>query len=146
MPLHDEELRVLLVDDEPTVLEVLRVTLEASGMQCSVAGNGSEALTLLRHLVPDVILSDLRMPKMSGFELLPIVRRLYPQVGIVVLSAESLSNAQQSSLPMHAHLQKGHYTLDQLVATIRAVASTLKLQRRFPPQGLMIDYSSDEQA
>lgn len=144
--MRDKELRILLVDDEPTVLEVLRVTLEAHDMRCNVAADGSEALKFLRRLVPDVILSDLRMPKMSGFELLPIVRRLYPQVGIVVVSAESLSNAQQSSLPMHAHLQKGKYTLDQLVATIRTVASTLSLQMRFLPQGFTIDYSSDEQA
>jgi CheY-like chemotaxis protein len=50
------------------------------------------------------------MPRMSGFELLPIVRQRYPYAGIIVVSGESLTAAQQLALPTHAYLQKDKYT------------------------------------
>jgi CheY-like chemotaxis protein len=142
----DNSLRVLVVDDDPIVLSVLQATLESNNMLCSTAGDGVEALGSLARSTPDVIISDLSMPRMSGFELLPIVRQRYPYAGIIVVSGESLTAAQQLALPTHAYLQKDKYTSEQLITIIRTVASTLDLQVKFPPQRSTIDYSSDERA
>jgi CheY-like chemotaxis protein len=113
--------RILLVDDEPTVLGALNLTLEAHGYICWTATDGLEALEVLRQISVDVVISDLRMPNMSGFELLPTVRRRYPQIGLIVCSAEPEENIQSLHLPMEAYLSKGAYTSLQLVAAIEKV-------------------------
>jgi two-component system response regulator FlrC len=84
--------RILLVDDEPTVLDALRLTLEANGFACRSAADGLGALKALRQASFDAVISDLRMPNMSGFELLPIIRRRYPQIAVIVCSAELEAN------------------------------------------------------
>lgn len=70
--------RVLVVDDEPTVLQVSRLVFSEHGYEVRTAADGFEALVELRRSMPDVIISDLRMPNMSGFELLSVVRRRFP--------------------------------------------------------------------
>lgn len=111
--------RILLVDDDQAVIDSLSLILEANGFRCRTATNGFEALKDLRLTLPDIMISDLRMPQMSGYELLPIVRRRYPQLPIIVMSAESMGTVQSMGLPMDAYLQKGAYASKQLIATIR---------------------------
>jgi CheY-like chemotaxis protein len=113
--------RILLVDDEPTVLGALNQTLEAYGYICRTATDGLEALEVLRQISVDVVISDLRMPNMSGFELLPAVRRHYPQIGLIVCSAEPEENIQSLHLPMEAYISKGKCASVQLVAAIEKV-------------------------
>ena len=110
--------RILLVDDEPTVLAALRLTLEANGFVCNTAADGLEALKALAETSVDVVISDLRMPNMSGFELLPNIRRRHPQVVLIVCSAEPGDDLHSLNLPADAYLQKGAYTPEQLLTTI----------------------------
>jgi CheY-like chemotaxis protein len=124
--------RVLLVDDDPSVLDALRIILEANGFICRTAGDGIEALRDLPQAPPDIIISDLRMPKMSGFELLPILRQRFPQIAVIASSAEPISTVEASGLPMSAYFQKGAYTSEQLVAAIREVMSLSQSRGRFP--------------
>src|SRR5689334_24983588 len=67
--------RVLIVDDEPVVLETSAAVIRSFGFSVRTAEDGFVALQILREVLPDIILADLRMPGMSGFELLSIVRR-----------------------------------------------------------------------
>ena len=115
--------RVLLVDDDPSILETLTVMLEASGFACRTAANGFEALKILRLCVPDVMISDLRMPHMSGYELLPVVRRRYPELKLIVMSAEDQESIQPLGLPVDAYLQKGGNAPFLLQTLIRKVLS-----------------------
>lgn len=114
--------RILLVDDEPTVLDILRLTLEQNGFVCCTATNGLEALRNLHHRLPNIIISDLRMPGMSGFELLAIIRLDFPSIPVIVVSGEPVENARALGLPMNAYLQKGAYTSEELIATIRQMS------------------------
>jgi CheY-like chemotaxis protein len=66
--------RVLIVDDEPTMLEILRETLEAEHYEVFTAANGEEALGRVYRDFPDLVLTDLRMPVMDGLELLRRLR------------------------------------------------------------------------
>ncbi len=111
--------RVLLVDDAPILNETLSALLKAVGFLCRCAGDGFEALRLLRETPPDIIISDLRMPNMSGFELLAIIRRRFPQIGVIVISGEFIANVETSGLLMNAFFQKGHYKPQQLIDTMR---------------------------
>lgn len=78
--------RVLVVDDDWGVRETLRLLLIAAGYAASEAQNGIQALQQIQKETPTLLLCDLEMPKMSGFELLPIVRRQFPGVALIAMS------------------------------------------------------------
>ncbi len=88
---------VLLVDDEPNVLKALRRVLTPEGYRILIAGSGEQALEVLALEQVEVLITDQRMPGMSGTELLSRVRRLYPDTLRIVLSGyaelESLTDA-----------------------------------------------------
>src|SRR5581483_10124148 len=70
--------RVLVVEDDPLVRETTAAIVHSFGFSIRTAEDGFVALKILREVLPDIILCDLRMPGMSGFELLSIVRRRFP--------------------------------------------------------------------
>ena len=75
---------ILVVDDDENVREVFSVMLREKGYEVATAENGFDALLKLKGVViPDVIISDLNMPEMSGFELLSVVRRRFPKTYMV---------------------------------------------------------------
>lgn len=78
--------KVLLVDDELSMLRALERLLQRSGYQVFTANSGAEALNLLQQEQCQVIISDFRMPQMTGAELLAQVKRLYPETVCLVLS------------------------------------------------------------
>ncbi len=82
--------RVLVVDDEESIRDVFTQLLQREGYEVEVAENGFEALLKLKEFLPDVIVSDLNMPKMSGFELLSVVRRRFPRISLL-LAAERMN-------------------------------------------------------
>jgi diguanylate cyclase (GGDEF)-like protein len=79
--------RILIVDDEPGVRGVLRDFL-CDSYSCETAGSAAEALVMLRERRFDLVLSDIRMPGMSGLEMLPLVREAAPDAVVVMISAE----------------------------------------------------------
>ena len=81
-------MRVLVVDDEPDVRLLLRLQLERAGHEVTgEAGDGQEALDLCETDPPDVVILDLLMPRMNGFEAIPRMRSTYPGVRIVAYTA-----------------------------------------------------------
>lgn len=77
---------ILVVDDEPAVRDSLIMLLTASGFKVAGAINGFDALLQLKRKVPAIVLSDLNMPQMSGFELLSVLRRRFPQISVIAMS------------------------------------------------------------
>jgi CheY-like chemotaxis protein len=118
----DFAVRVLLVDDDPLVLEVLSVVLAESGFACRTALNGYEALRILLEAPFDIVVSDLRMPKLSGFELLGIIRKHFPESAVIVISSEVDAVSQIASSLMDAFFRKGAFTHEQLIKVIRRLA------------------------
>lgn len=80
--------RILVVDDEVNIIKFLRANLEGKGYEVLAAMNGDEALRIFEREVPDLILLDIMMPKVDGFE---VCRRLreWTNVPIIVLSARA---------------------------------------------------------
>jgi|SRR5581483_131299 len=78
--------KVLVVDDDPTVRESLMLLLSHEAYHVTTAADGFDALLQLKSSIPDVITSDLNMPQMSGFEFLSVVRRRFPEIGVVAIS------------------------------------------------------------
>src|SRR3982751_4918670 len=79
--------RVLVVDDDESLRRVTQVQLEQAGYATTTAANGPEALALLQKAPPDLVITDLKMPAMSGLELLRKIRTDYPEVLVVMLTA-----------------------------------------------------------
>jgi putative two-component system response regulator len=77
----------LIVDDEPRLRQVMVHLMRSDGFQCIEAGNGVEALEQLAKYQVTLVLSDLRMPKMDGFELLREIRDHYPDAAVVMITA-----------------------------------------------------------
>src|SRR6185436_20626038 len=77
----------LIVDDEPRLRQVMVHLMRSDGFQCIEAGNGIEALEQLEKYDVTLVLSDLRMPKMDGFELLREIRARFPDAAVVMITA-----------------------------------------------------------
>jgi DNA-binding response OmpR family regulator len=79
--------RILAVDDEPDVCELLSRWLRTEGYDCTVAYSGEEALKELKSGTFDLVLSDIMMPGMSGIDLLQIMKPLFPDVPVLMVTA-----------------------------------------------------------
>src|ERR1700722_15768245 len=80
------KINLLIVDDEPATRKLLSVIFGKMGHSVRTAKDGFTALQEIREAMPDVLLSDLHMPGMSGFELLSVVRRRLPGIYVIATS------------------------------------------------------------
>jgi CheY-like chemotaxis protein len=103
----DTKAKLLIVDDEPAVRISLTLVLDKIGYSVRAAADGLSALAELRNEVPDVLLVDLNMPDMSGFELLSVVRRRFPTIHTIAMSGAFMGNEVPSGVPANAFYQKG---------------------------------------
>ena len=78
--------RILVVDDETSIRTTVTLLLKSKGYEVSTAEHGFDALLQMRDNTPALIVSDLNMPQMSGFEFLSVVRRRFPEVLVVAMS------------------------------------------------------------
>jgi DNA-binding NtrC family response regulator len=78
--------RVLIVDDDPGVRQVLASMLNSAGYQTIVAGNGREALEAMSRTPCDVIITDLVMPEQEGIETIKLIREQYPRSKVIAMS------------------------------------------------------------
>jgi len=111
--------RVLVVEDDPLVLETTAAIVRSFGFSVRTAEDGFVALKILREVLPDMILCDLRMPGMSGFELLSIVRRRFPHIPTIAISGEYILASMPLGLLVDHFFQKGGYTPGQLSAKMK---------------------------
>ena len=77
---------ILLVDDEPRICETMSILLNEGGYDVTTAGHGLDGLKKLKFAAPDLIVSDLNMPDMSGFEFLSVVRARFPKIPVIAMS------------------------------------------------------------
>ncbi len=80
--------RLLIIDDEPLSRELLQSSLSEQGYEVRIAKDGFAALAQMQGALPDLIVTDLKMPNMSGFEFLSIARRRFPQIPTIAISGE----------------------------------------------------------
>jgi CheY-like chemotaxis protein len=124
--------RILVVDDESYLRELIRETLRTRQYDATTASNGAEALDLLSRGKYDIVVTDVVMPGMEGLELVKQIRRLYPQIRILVLTGyprsadigDFLAEGVDDFLPKP-------FRANDLVAVIRKVEK--KLEGTAPP-------------
>ena len=110
---------ILFVDDDECMREVMALLLNDEGYEVSTAADGFDALVQLRGSVPDLIISDLHMPRMSGVEFLSVIRRRFPAIPVIAISG---AHAIDEDLPIgvmaDAFYPKGRCHPDELMRTI----------------------------
>lgn len=119
--------RILVVDDEELIRLTSSKILESKGFDVRTADDGFEALVELRQAPPDIIISDLRMPNMSGFELLSVVRRRFPHIPVIAISGEFSGTAPEGLIADH-FFSKGSYRPEELFEKIAELISRAPLR------------------
>jgi CheY-like chemotaxis protein len=127
--------RVLVVDDDESVREVFALLLRKEGYEVTAAENGFDGLLKLKQLVPDVIISDLNMPKMSGFEFLSVVRRRFPEVSVIASSGAYQDRVLPSGVLADAFYAKGQDHPETLLDSVAALIRTSAEQARTHQDG-----------
>lgn len=115
---------VLVVDDEPDIALICRLALTLAGFDVEERGSGKEALAYLAETTPDVVLLDLRLPDLSGWEVLDELRdsgRL-PSLNVILFSAHA-SAAQSAVEAGCVSFISKPFTPDDLVAHVTAAAA-----------------------
>jgi signal transduction histidine kinase/CheY-like chemotaxis protein len=124
---HTAARQALVIDDDPTTREMLRRQLEAEGWTVVEADNGRSGLARLAEAIPQVVLLDLMMPEMDGFEFVTQMRRIdaLRAVPVVVVTAKDLTTEDRARLNGNVArvMQKGAYGRDELIAELRALLS-----------------------
>jgi DNA-binding NtrC family response regulator len=130
------DVNLLIVDDEPSTLFSLCQIFSCRGFNVRGADDGFSALKEIRQLVPDILLSDLNMPRMSGFELLSVVRRRFPGIYVIAMSGGSPGEAMPEGIAADAFYKKAT-GLSSLFKLVRAAKEPepvpLRAARKFAP-------------
>jgi CheY-like chemotaxis protein len=101
------EVSLLIVDDDATLRETLAMSFGALGYRVRSASDGFGALDVFDEELPDILLSDLQMPGMSGFELLYVVQRRFPAIRVVAMSGAYAGDKVPEGIAAHAFHAKG---------------------------------------
>jgi CheY-like chemotaxis protein len=126
--------KILLVEDEPSIQLSMSAVLSEAGYIVQLAEDGFSALRGIRQEMPDILLSDLNMPGMSGFELLSVVRRRFPAILTVAMSGAYAQNEVPFGIAADGFYSKGGgvavllqvlYTLSHAEPCIPHASSTM---------------------
>lgn len=105
--MSEAKAKILVVDDEPSIRTSLSLLLSEIGYSVSTAENGLAALASFRKEIPDILISDLYMPGMTGFELTSVVRRRFPAVRTIAMSGAFRGDKIPAGVAADAFFPKG---------------------------------------
>lgn len=96
--------KILIVDDEPNILLSLEFLFKKEGYQVLIARDGEEAFEIIENEIPELIILDVMMPKVDGFQVCSHVKSHYPGTRVIFLTAKSKMKDMQKGLEMGADL------------------------------------------
>lgn len=119
----DQKKKVLLVEDDTTLASVYRARLELEGFDIREVNNGEDALSAALEYRPDLILLDAMMPKISGFDVLDILRNTPETANMRVIMLTALSQSKDKtraeSLGVDEYLVKSQVVIGDVVARVK---------------------------
>ena len=121
---------LLVVEDEPTIRQLFSTLLTAAGFSVAEAVDGFEALEEVRKRRPALILSDLNMPRMTGFELLSIVKRRFPSIRVIAMSGAFSGDSVPEGVSADAFYEKSGRHINTLVEVIEDILSAAPEEKR----------------
>src|SRR5215510_1396555 len=120
---------VLVVDDETGILDSLNILLRNEGFAPHLAHGGKAGLERIASLNPDIVLTDIRMPNVSGVEILAAARQADPDVPVILMTAQAtLQSAIQAVNEGAYHYIQKPFRNDELVAILKRAAEHRKLR------------------
>ena len=121
--MSDVKKKILLVEDDEALAQVYVSRLEIEGLETKWVGNGEEALSAAVEFKPDLILLDVMMPKISGFDVLDILRNTPETTDIRVIMLTALSQAKDkeraTSLGVDDYLVKSQVVIGDVIQRVR---------------------------
>ena len=117
--------RVLVADDSPVIRELLSEILASAGLEVETAQDGLAALSSIERSMPDLVLSDVEMPRMGGFDLLAAIRQRSQQLPVIMLTTRGSveDRRRAASLGANAYLVKNEFQGDALLEVVRRFVS-----------------------
>lgn len=117
---------ILVVDDHADIRSFIQAALEGAGYEVRTAKEGAQALELLRERGADLLITDIFMPGMEGFQTISACRAEFPQTRIIVISAGTILGLKHDFLSTAALLKVGAtlrkpFTAEELLDTVRRV-------------------------
>ena len=129
--------RILVVDDDESISRMAKAILESQGYEVKCASDGFAGLTALKQASPDVIISDLQMPNMSGFEFLSIVRKRFPNIPTIAISGAFSGIDVPESVLADAFFEKGQYSrkelFEKIICLLEEIPARPHVKRRPQP-------------
>jgi DNA-binding NtrC family response regulator len=120
---------LLIVDDESAILDALRILLKNEGFDVLTAQGGKAGLEQLRNAAPDIVLTDVRMPQVTGLDILTAVRQQDPETPVILMTAQaSLQTAIQAVNEGAFYYIQKPFSNDDLVAICRRAAEHRRLR------------------
>ncbi|WP_346712775.1 response regulator transcription factor [Mediterranea massiliensis] len=117
-----EKIKVLLVEDEQTLAMIIKDTLEGQGFLIHTAADGEEGLRLFFDLRPDVLVADVMMPRMDGFEMVRRIRQTDRRTPVLFLTARSAVNDVVEGFELGANdYLKKPFGMQELIVRIKAL-------------------------
>ena len=116
------ERRILIIEDDPSITLMVRDNLEYEGFKVSSVADGSRAIQAVRSFMPDLILLDLMLPGLDGYEICSAISQSTLRIPVIILSARSQSADKVRGLQLGAddYVTKP-FSLDELLARVHAV-------------------------
>jgi len=126
--------RILVVDDDPAIVKFVRANLKADDYETLAALDGAEAIEVVEREMPDLVILDIMLPRVDGFDVLRRLRE-WCQIPIIVLSARGDAEDKVKCLDLGAddYLSKP-FNLEELLARVRAVFRRTDAAGRLPTQ------------
>lgn len=121
--------RVLVVDDESGILDSLRILLKTEGFEPHIAQGGRQGIEKLTEMRPDIVLTDVRMPDVTGVQVLSTARQVDPDMPVILMTAQAtLQSAMQAVNEGAFYYIQKPFRNDELLAILRRAAEHRKLR------------------
>jgi DNA-binding response OmpR family regulator len=113
--------KILIIDNEPSLRKVIQTNLTASGYSASAAENGEEGLKLAKSIQPDLILLDIKMPDMSGWDVLAALRAdpELKQTPVIIMSAFLRETEETRARKMGVGFMEKPFSVSELLSQVK---------------------------
>ncbi len=124
-----EKQKILIVDDDPSIVDLLEQFLQRKGFECKTAENGQKALELLENSPFTIVITDLIMPQIDGLELLKIIKESWPDTDVIVMTGYTKNFTYTDVIRAGANdfVQKP-FTLDEIEAKLQRLIKERQLR------------------
>jgi two-component system, NtrC family, response regulator PilR len=124
--------KILIVDDEPNMRNILGTVLREQGYEIRAAADGIAALQMLKEAPADIVISDMRMPKLNGMELLHEIKRLYSELEVIMVTAYGTVETAVAAMKAGAYdyVLKPWETNDEIILRVAKARERQELKAR----------------